>query len=472
MSIERRIKSFNDTYGAKLTIEFIDNTVEKKLSMVNELIFEQKTLKSDKEVYLRNLTDVVLNCINDRLKINADSVYTLDNLDIPALIREFDDIVQQRKDETEYDKQRSPYEGYDYRQVVKHVMKQTEKFNVSLSKLWCNNILNETLSIKDLRAVTDGAIQNIKEMKEGGYNDTYKPAVTNVLAALEALEYVREQRGFWWKLFNFRINSREKAYLNELRMTYTSIVLKDVKTSPIYEESIWPSKMTKVQTDVAQHLKRVKMKEASKNAQISKDKTTKVSQVNESLKERFIDESLSAKVQNAIIEKLPSCRLTKDEQRVTAMIIIPSMIKIVQPLNEKFDEDISIYGSRKLMINMVKGVFQQAYGLVSGLGYMTDDKRLVATQIMTDEILKNYSPVALDDKFAEFADGYVLKHPNEFVSVTGLNADAPDMVTAATSFEDLQRNSVQIVELNPTKTETVPPVKTTNKDALSIIKNN
>ena len=135
-----------------------------------------------------------------------------------------------------------------------------------------------------------------------------------------------------------------------------------------------------------------------------------------------------------------------------------TLIRQAQENNETFDGGMA-YGEnpQKLMVTCVKKIYEKAYMLSSSLGYMQAQDQLVAAQVMTDVIMKNLSPVALEiDKYAEFANGYVLNHPNKFYEVTGMDGTEFAFTEAKKSYEDIMnREEVKISELQPNENKKV-----------------
>ena len=461
--LDEKIALFNRTYGASLSIDILDNTLGKKLAYINNFLLDPKPEVSPKKQYLNTLTNVILYCIDKKLKINPDGAYRVSDLNIPAMIRDYEDIMKERKQETEYSRQREPYEGIKYETVVKYVMKNTEKYDKMLSMVWMDNILNKTLSIQDMKAVTDDAIKILGGLKKETFTEAHKPLLHNLVSAMHALEGVRQQRGRLWKIFNFRINRREKAYLTELANAYNHAVWNDLPLTEAQDE-IFASVMDQAKADVKLHLQHEKQRAAGELLQNSFDKKKFVSVSNEGeqLDERLKDEQLKAKLTTELLAKLPKCRWTKEEQQPVFQIgVIPMLHQEAQNCNKNFIEGMGVNaGAHKLLADNAKAIFLKAYATAGWIGYVDMKDKLVAAQVMTDEIMKNYSLAALDNSYAEFANGYILNHVEEIAESIGLEPKDPILEEAKTTFDNLERNVVEIVELTPQEHgETVPPVQ-------------
>lgn len=99
-------------------------------------------------------------------------------------------------------------------------------------------------------------------------------------------------------------------------------------------------------------------------------------------------------------------------------------------------------------------------------------ERLVVAQLLTDKIMQKFSPVAFDtEKYAQFANGYVLKNADELLqdmeaiateSENMFQDDAREITfeKAGKAYDDMTREKVEIIEANDlVNKQVVPPIQ-------------
>jgi hypothetical protein len=382
--------------------------------------------------------------------------YDLSNMSILSFIREYEAIVKARKEETEYEAQRLPYEGADYKKLVKYVVESTKQFDQSLCWNWAESVLNQSLSITDMKAVTNRAIADLDNL--GGvedFGDEEKNKLINVYLAMRAMEMVRQQRGFFFKIFSFRINRREKEYFNQLVAAKDRFIARGFPVAELRQE-VYVSIMKPVYEDVEKRLaSQERAKEEEKERQ---EKLRNLPKVVDALKPRMQDPALKSSVVDAIMKKLPNCRWEKELQKtMLAATMMEPLIKKVQEGNEVFDEEAPLgKNPRHLMIYTVKMVFQEAMMFTASLGYLYTKTQLIAAQVITDEIMKNYSPVALDGKkYAEFAEGYMFEDLDAIEEIFDVEENEPYYYEAKREYNAMKSEKIQVPEGNVIANEPV-----------------
>ena len=93
---------------------------------------------------------------------------------------------------------------------------------------------------------------------------------------------------------------------------------------------------------------------------------------------------------------------------------------------------------------------------------------LFAAQVMTDAIMKYYSPVTMYEKqLGEFADGYVLRNAEDFEDVTGMEFTDLPVAMASQKYLEWKREALKIENLdNHLQGQIVPPVQQAPKENL------
>ena len=118
--------------------------------------------------------------------------------------------------------------------------------------------------------------------------------------------------------------------------------------------------------------------------------------------------------------------------------------------------------ARDAMENYTTQVYSTAFAITEQFAYSNLKNRVLAAQILTDVAMKKASPISVDQKNTEFANGYILKNPN-LVS-DELKNESPDLADKLDdAFEDAKtmydRENVQLPALSKEPSAKSSPVK-------------
>lgn len=455
--LEKRIINFNVRYSTKLSVDRLDNALRKKSEYIDKLFMDKKSKNAGWKNYVAGLIQTLDECIKAKIKINNQADYDVSNISLVLFIQEYEAIMQERKEETEYGKERTPYEGENYKGLVQYLVDSTKEYDQALCWIWAEDVVKEKLSINEMKAVTDRAIADLDALKvEDEFGDVERDKLANVYWAMKAMEMVRQQRGIFFKIFSFRINGREKEYFNQLVAAKDRFIAKGFPVAEL-QKVAYKSVMKDFYEDVEKGFKYQPQEKATQKEK----KLCNLPKVVEVVKPLIQDGALKGKAVEEITNKLPNCRWEKALQKtMLSVTIMDALIKKAQEANAVYDEGVSQgENPHDLMRYHVKTVFQEAYLLTGSLGYMDTHKQIVAAQVMTDVIMKRYSPVAIDaELYADYANGYMFKGREAFREVTGIGDNEECFTTAKTMYDEIKRDEILIPELNsvPNKNVVAP----------------
>lgn len=471
--LEKRIKNFNVSYGTKLTVDRLDNALQKKSEYIDKLFLDKKNKNAEWKNYVAGLIQTLDESIKSKIKINNQADYDVSNINLVSFIQEYEAIMQERKDETEYGKDRTPYAGESYKGLVQYLVDSTKEYDQALCWIWAEDVVNEKLSINDMKAVTDRAIADLDGLNaEDEFGEQERDKLANVYWSMKAMEMVRQQRGIFFKIFSFRINGREKEYFNQLVAAKDRFIAKGFPVAEL-QKVAYKSVMKDFYEDVEKGFK--SQQQVQDNKQQKSEKLLNLPKMVESIQPFTQDVMLKDKAVEEIVKNLPQCRWEKQLQKTMLnATIMGALIKTAQETNKAFDEGVARgENPHDLMIYQVKTVFQEAFLFTGSLGYMdmNPEKKILAAQVMTDVIMKHYSPVVIDNKsYAEFAQGYMFKDLDAFKEVTGLDSNSGYFEDAKKSYNELQREAIHSPELNPIINEPVvapvEPVSSINNPSI------
>ena len=460
--LEKRISNFNYHHGANLSVDKLEQTLQKKLKYYDDILISKKDRNPELKRYLSGLTRTLSECIKEKIKIHRYENYDIASLDILSFIRDYEAIMKARQEEVEYDRVRAPYEGVDYNTLVQYVVNSTREYDQALSWNWAEDVLSGKLSIKDMKAVTDEAIADLDALGDDDeFGDLEVDKLANVYWAMKAMEMVRQQRGFFFKIFSFRINGREKEYFNQLVSAKDRFVSRGFPVAEL-QKVAYTSVMKEAYENVEKGLQR---QEEQANDLLQEEKIEHINhpKMVDELQPRVQDSTLKAKVVEEITDKLPRCRWEKDLQKtMLASTIMDVLIRKAQEGNQAFDEEVAKRGNLQgAMRYHVQIVYQEAFLLTGSLGYMAYKHQIHAAQVITDAIMKNYSPVAFDEKaYGRFADGYMFADWEALEAILDLDTNEPYYDEARKEYNKMKSEKIQVSEVNErANAQVVAPVE-------------
>lgn len=476
-ALDDKITEFNNKHEATLTRALLE-TPPKKFKGLDLHFFQKQKKKAQRAIlYHRTVATALIQTVKNGLKINETGYYSLPELNIPKFLQDFEEIMALRKEETEYDRKRKPFEGIHQEKLLNHLVDLTKRFDRDLSAIWAESIINEELSIAEMERITNHAYNSFSTAEDPqnlGYAERKK--LGTFVTAATTMTLVREKRGFWWRVRHPFLNSDEKAYYNQMMERFANLTMRGFPVSEVLAEHD-KSLMTNVYKTVELVRNRKNMDEMEKQHAQEEEKRREISNVHETLQPIASSKVEQEKMIDEIVKELPRCRWEKSLQRnMISSIILKLMIKTAQQANERFDEGVSDGRSpEKQMLENVKQVFKQAYSNVASLGYMDPSAQLVAAQVMTDVMMKRLSPAAIDPKkYEEFTNGYVLKNAEAFADITGMDGTEPVFTESKKSYEEMQPQKINVNEVNviPKNNVVVEPVENLPKVEVSKIKTN
>ena len=161
------------------------------------------------------------------------------------------------------------------------------------------------------------------------------------------------------------------------------------------------------------------------------------------------------------MKKLPAGKNVTLLKSLLKNMGVKPLMDEAQKANSEFDEMVAGgFDKNKLMASTVHKMFKKAYSLTDMLGYHDLGDKLVAAQAMTDVLIKNLSPATLEpETYASFANGYAFNNPGKFEDVTQMDGTEPVFMDAKKTYDEMNREVVQISGFDDKPEAIVPPVK-------------
>ena len=393
--------------------------------------------------------------------LRADGKY-MSAFDPRDFLKDFEKLARAKYDSelNEGEKpQRKKYAGAKMRQLKQILVDNIKDMNKTLPTLWAEKLKKGTMTQNDLLLTTSNVMDKVDGIIQGN-NAPLKDQIINVVAAYEAMKQVRESRtgflGWLWKFIFRERNEIEEANLNLFESQVNQLREKGYSVDKISAD-LTGKTVLGLEAESRDKARETQAIEPVVGVLVGKVKTI-IAQPN--LKKDFIDEVIEALPKNNTVD-------ANMQKAIFTGMLESSFIDKIQQFNQKFDEQ-EVKTEEHIKAG-AKEVFKKAYTAAQSLGYSQPIERLMVAQLLTDKIMKNFSPVALESEtYAQFANGYVLKNANELLNdVEAIHAESEDMFKdnareitfqkAEKAYDDMTRERMEIIEANNSVNEKVAP---------------
>ena len=418
---ETLLDAFNAKYKININVDRIDNSV-RKLSRVNNFLNDKPVVGDHPELraYMKVLREAFASYVFENTKAHTDRGYDVSDFNLYDFVTEFEEVMSAR-DYSNRREPRKPYEGTTAKRITKHLLDNLKTQNKTLVGHWTSHIKEGVVSLDELKAVTQNAYEALTAHDQIPEGNMERPIdrqetkwLTDIIAAQNAMTQVRLQRGFWWKAFHLIDNYRENKYLEKLNEQIKTLRLIHKYPTERVENGLF-DKMYQRSVDASEYAQSAQAKQAQKNNQ-AEQKQANDQKVADRLETITNAPEFSTVLTELVVDAMPQGIYNRDLLRMFAPETIRSLIDVAQEANAKFDREVaSGKAPEEAFINNVSKIFCKAMESAELFGFTTIDKKLLMAQKVTDVVLKQASPAALDpQKFSAFTNGYVLNNLDKF----------------------------------------------------------
>ena len=443
-----KVVAFNRRYSVKFDVEAMERAAKIDAAF-DSFNFDRKSdKKANAERYYNTLTLLLDESLTAKTKINSTYLdYDLGDFNIMRFINDFEEIIAQRNNELENPRSRAPFEGMKYNALVDKVKEGVKPYNKTVYGIWADKITKNKITYKDLQAITDTAISAMDSSIRAKSTTYSQKDLTNVVLAKAAMEQVRQSRTRWWKFWHLLDNYREQKYLEALT------------------EKVEAYKKAKLPVDtVLQNANKEMLKKAYEEPVegVEKDavkvekrgEKAKMSPVADLLRPALMSPDFVPKTADYLAERF-SCMMEgiPGYSNVVKGILkksegVISLPNKIDALNKQFDAGLAEGKDLKaLMETYVNKIGEISYDALTPLNYVSTQTRLATMQVMTDYIMKNYSPVTqAPEQLKEFGDCYILKNPAQVAARLGIMEQASVFFYAQEEYNDFCREGIEVPE--------------------------
>lgn len=350
---------------------------------------------------------------------------------LDEFLLEFEDLMKEKyasdlAEGKETKRDRKPFEGMAYGDLARLMLNRIHKYDKSLSDIWAEKMAEDISVMETLKSITDEAVEQINtsiaKTKESFSAEPflYTPGEVRSLAtAKKTMDKVIAGRSVWWILnpLNWRRNWQERSYRRALERAlngYRESGLTEALQATILGED---ERSVLHGTSEALEKSIVEQKELEQNPKpVEKAEVVKEVVNSNEARVNFADPAIMAtikeEIDNAIdFSKVNSPLKTSAGMKGIWMNQIYNYIRSnVNTMWEQFENATDADAKEKVLANGAKTLFMTVKSNLAMLQIGTSVDSFDMAQKVTDVILQKYSPVASDEKYAQYGKQYFLKN--------------------------------------------------------------
>ena len=428
------LKKFRETYGMPEYDLKEMEIIDMQFRFINNTDGSTPAQK-----YARLVADTASKYFESLTEIQVEGVKNLAGFDATKFVEDFEELAKARY-ESELDEinadtmTRKPREGATKKELERALNPRVNEFNKTLPDLWAYHLKIGHTKIDKAQRVTDNLLD--KMFSSDTPKEELEGTLKNIVAMHEAMKQVRQSRkgirGFFWKLFNREQNNKEKEILEKLDSNieqfgndYDIAGIRNDLTS----KNLWGH-------DVNANVEEKSTEKKVEPSKVEKEKIEDLSLDRVPAETVSFADKMRPELQNGkfvknfangLIVRMPADEngtlLGEDQvQELENNRKVKELAEKLDEFNAEYDEKIENGEEpQSAMESYVNNVALLSYDIVNNMPrYNSVEDKSAATQIMTDYIMKNYSPVVdAPEALGIYANGYVLMNYSELVFSTG-----------------------------------------------------
>ena len=430
---------FNETWGINVSIEPLETGI-RKIAQLKNFTLEQKNAAAN--TYANLFSYVLAGYLKQHSHITENAAYNkMHDFSADTFLNQFEDLMATKFEAANKNgSTRKPFEGIDRNRFITFANNMVNSYNKSLPEVWADRIKKGTMTIEEMQAITDNA-QNllmVQNKRPGYMPENKKAALLNMVAAYNAMETLRQQRSVWWRFWNFRISGREQKYLDKLK------------------EQVNALRNTHYKVSAALGSANQKLMEQPKGDKITLDSIpvgeaelvldNVASKLESTINNRQYVREFSEKIFAAIPN---GKKLVNGKEQEFSSLLSATMELVMQNYNKTYDSTQAKDLDPEITVKaQMKLAFADAVtSFTNIIGYENRKERLVAAQIITDMIMKEFSPARFQpEKYGKYASGYALNNWTEIEELA--NEDPKDIEAALVEYNKIVANKAKENEVN------------------------
>jgi hypothetical protein len=448
---------FNNTYGINFSIKaYMQN--HKTMSSLDFLSTDEERAREPITEYLDTLSEALKLYLENKTKMEKGKDYDMSDVSIGQFIEDFDNLMEIKHESELKPGKASTYKpllGMDHERVFNLMWDEAGRFNRPLPQIWADNLVKNRYTMAQIKDITSDAIAKLDNTQPNELGENRKD-LANLVMAKQAMENVRNSRGFWWKIWfrNWDRNSEEKAYLKELQ---DKITLYRTAGFPVADVEARASALSDVRDRLNDSIRTYKTRQFEKTKKKNLESPENMAKVFGIEAWKNINQSpeKSDALAKEIASKLPENGIDK-----TAFIADYlkgySFTADIEFTNLKLKQAVDAgKNAEHQMKETLSLLYVNIAGITRNMGYSDMLENEVAAQIFMDVLMQQLPLVANNpEKYGKYANGYILNNAKSLLDSNIISRAQCNMFTTAKSIYDNHINKLEnkpeqiIVDLN------------------------
>lgn len=452
---EAERRKFNEQFGLNDFSVSDEYEVKKKLRTVNNFLFNAGKKTSALNLYVDTLVDALTVKLESITKIGADKTYAPQEFSIGEFIVGYEKMMQAKYlDDLEAGKplSRKPFEGATFEQIAATAWSRVKHFEKPQEHILADSIRKGEISLDQLKAITGPAINRIMATKPDSYDVKWRLSdegfkdYANLHLAMNAIQGIVSRRTLGQRLNPFRWwrNHQESKYMRQLQEAVAEI-----------NNRTWDQRHVRLQEIERKGLigdagKNLKAFSKAFTLDLLNEKIVEKATSAQQAKEMFLNKDLSDRVKKNLSNILDSAKTAQLEEgqkalqgslRENTISYMHSAIREnIEEMWKNFDKANDPAEKEKALAEGATKLFETVRTRLTFFRFEEADKFVVAQKI-SDLFLNCYSPVASDEKYAQYGKNYYVSTKEAADIVTSRNLK----VSPEEHLENLKQNEVLLL---------------------------
>lgn len=383
---QTQVNDFNQKYGVSFSFDAYEIKLKQTYHMRSAFATDPR-MSAEDHVYRSTVTRLYREAMESAIAKKVASV------DHSAFFKDFEKLMDNYRQYCTENKQTPPNKNGGWKSgvdVVDALQGKIANIPSDKSDFIKNNYINRSLRLRDMRA-------DVASMGKDG-NSVTAEELSRVIVYARALQKTINERSGWWKATHWFQGPAEKRDLNAL-----SAFIDQHRNSDIFQkatEYATESVIDKANSDMEKAKKEIREKELLKPRRL---KTAQ--QANE----RIDNQKVQDHVHKQILGFLEASN-TKDNDKsaITRGMVLGLNLGNIRHMWKEFEKATTIEEKEKVLHNRTQKIFNDTFYGIQGLKGLDEHDRIVASQKITDLMLKQYSPVTSDKAYDKFSENYVV----------------------------------------------------------------
>lgn len=383
------VEEFNRNHGVHFSFE----RYETKLKQTNHMheFFTNEKIPAENFAYRTVARELFRESVESLIAKKVNSV------DHTAFLNDFDKLMDHYREYCETTGDKKPEKNGGWRNDVQMIEDLTGKINdipADKSDFIKNSYIKRTIRLRDMRA-------DLESIKQSGKDATVEE-LSRVIVYQRALEKAIKERSFLWKATHWiqgPAENRNLEMINEFIRKYDQSMYYP-QAEALADENVIGAVKSKLEA----------AKEVIKDKELLKPRRLKEArQADERLRNPKIEAHVT-KVMSGIVKESTSDDKSKG---ILLTTILRESQKKLQSAWRAFENAKTPKAKEDAIIKNTQDIFRESFKWVNGLGFKDKGKsnvhdKIVASQRITNLILKQYSPAMSDAAYEKYHNDYVV----------------------------------------------------------------